>query len=72
MEQNKTKGMILAITAACMWGIMGIFVRELNAVGYGSADISFLRCLLAGALYFVYVRIRNPAGIHTNQKFVST
>lgn len=66
MEQNKTKGMILAITAACMWGIMGIFVRELNAVGYGSADISFLRCLLAGALYFVYVRIRNPAALRVD------
>lgn len=66
MEQNKTKGMILAIVAASMWGIMGIFVRELNAVGYGSADISFLRCLLAGALYFVFVKIKNPAALRVD------
>ena len=66
MEQNKTKGMILAITAATMWGIMGIFVRQLNAVGYGSADISFLRCLLAGALYFVFVKIKNPRALRVD------
>lgn len=66
MEQNRTKGMILAITAASTWGIMGIFVRQLNAAGYNSADISFLRCLLAGALYFVFVKIKNPNALRVD------
>ncbi len=53
-QSGKTKGVILAITGAFMWGIMGIFVRELSAKGFSGFDISFLRCLLAGAAFFVF------------------
>lgn len=57
---KQTKGVSLAIIAATMWGIMGIFVRNLTALGYSSADISFLRCLLAGAVYLLFIAIKNP------------
>lgn len=62
----KTTGILLAVTAAVMWGIMGIFVRSLNAAGYSSADISFLRCALAGLVYLIFVAFKNPTALKTN------
>ena len=50
---NTRKGIALAIIGPSLWGIMGIFVRRLGAAGVGSTDISFLRCLLAGAVFFL-------------------
>ena len=50
---NTHKGITLAIIGPSLWGIMGIFVRRLSAAGVGSTDISFLRCLLAGAVFFL-------------------
>lgn len=50
---NTRKGIALAIIGPSLWGIMGIFVRRLSAAGVGSTDISFLRCLLAGAVFFL-------------------
>lgn len=63
MEQqvtNRKKGIILAIIAATMWGIMGIFVRGLSSFGYSNYDISFVRCALAGMTYLTYLAIKNP------------
>lgn len=63
MEQqvtNRKKGIILAIIAATMWGIMGIFVRGLGRTGYSNYDISFVRCALAGMTYLTYLAIKNP------------
>lgn len=57
---RRTKGIFLAVTGAVMWGIMGIFVRSLSAMGYSSYDISFLRCLLAGAAFFIFKAVTNP------------
>lgn len=51
---NSMKGMILAVLGASLWGVMGIFVRELSASGYSSYDIAFLRCLLAGIGFFPF------------------
>ena len=48
---NTHKGIALAVIGPALWGIMGIFVRRLSAAGVGSTDISFLRCLLAGAFW---------------------
>ena len=50
---NTHKGITLAIIGPSLWGIMGIFVRRLGAAGVWSTDISFLRCLLAGAVFFL-------------------
>ncbi|WP_313524135.1 DMT family transporter [Anaerotignum sp.] len=58
--KGQAKGIILAVTAAIMWGIMGIFVRGLGEVGYTSYDISFLRCALAGVAFFLFTMATNP------------
>ena len=57
---DKIKGVSLALTGAVMWGIMGIFVRNLNALGYSSTDTSFIRCFLAGIVFFIIIAITNP------------
>ncbi len=54
------KGISLAIIGAFMWGIMGIFVRNLATEGYTSYDISFMRCALAGIAFFIFTAITNP------------
>lgn len=68
IEQNSVKGIVLAITGACMWGIMGIFVRGLSAVGYSSYDIAFLRCILAGVVFFIVKAVTNPKVLKINFK----
>lgn len=52
---KKTKGIILVVIASVLWGTMGVSSRELSGVGYSSYDISFLRCLLAGFIYYLYL-----------------
>ena len=56
---NTHKGIALAVIGPSLWGIMGIFVRRLSAAGVGSTDISFLRCLLAGAAFFLLLWVKN-------------
>lgn len=51
-QDAQMKGIILAVTGAVMWGIMGIFVRGLGEVGFTSYDIAFIRCALAGIAFF--------------------
>ena len=38
--------------AGVLWGILGIFVRHLNARGLASMDIVFLRSLTASVVLF--------------------
>lgn len=59
-DPRQVKGIFLAVTGAVMWGIMGIFVRSLSALGYSSYDISFLRCLLAGISFLIFKAVTNP------------
>ncbi|MBU3143262.1 DMT family transporter [Clostridium sp. CF012] len=56
---KKSRGIILVVIASILWGIMGVSSRELSMAGYSSYDISFLRCLLAGSIYYLYLYITN-------------
>ena len=38
---KRSKGIILAVTTAVMWGIMGIFVRDLSHYQFSNIEISF-------------------------------
>lgn len=57
---NRTKGILLVVLGASLWGIMGIFIRELSAIGYSSFDTSFIRCISAGIVFFIIKAIQNP------------
>lgn len=65
---GKLKGISLAVIGASMWGIMGIFVRNLSAAGFTSYDISFVRCLLAGVAFFLFKAIREPEILRIDAK----
>ena len=60
--------MTLAVLTAVMWGIMGLFVRGLTAQGFSSMEISFFRCFIAGAAYFLYQAVRNPGMLKIDLK----
>lgn len=66
--QNPLKGIVLAMIASTMWGIMGIFVRGLSSIGYSSYDISFLRCFLAGIGFFIFKAVTDPSVLNVNCK----
>lgn len=67
MNQRK-KGIILAVITAVMWGIMGIFVRDLTRFQFSNIEISFFRCALAGAAYFVFLLITKPKALKIDLK----
>lgn len=67
MNQRR-KGIALAVITAVMWGIMGIFVRDLSHYQFSNIEISFFRCALAGAAYFVFLLITKPNALKISLK----
>ncbi len=67
---NRTKGIALAIITAVMWGIMGMFVRDLSQYRFTNLEISFFRCALAGGAYFVFLTFTNPSALKIDFKGV--
>lgn len=65
---DKAKGILLAVTAAAMWGIMGVFVRQLTAAGYSSFDITFIRCFLAGLTFLIFTAMTNREALKIDIK----
>ena len=65
---NRIKGIIMATSGPCLWGIMGIFIRNLGEIGFSSYEITFLRCLLAGLSYFIFKLITEPSVLKINIK----
>lgn len=67
-NKNKAKGIFLSLLGAIMWGIMGIFVRNLAIFGYSSTDISFIRCFFAGIIFTIIKLITNPKSLKMSAK----
>ena len=64
MESNKKKGLgaPLILLAGIFWGSMGIFVRSLNAYGFGSVQIVCLRMTVAALLFALLLLLRGRGG----------
>lgn len=56
---TKRFGSILIMIAGVLWGCMGLFVRRLNAAGLESMQIVQLRALVACAVLFLILLIRD-------------
>lgn len=56
---NTSKGVFLALLGPALWGIMGIFIRPLDAAGITSMDITFVRCFIGGLMYIILLAITN-------------
>lgn len=46
---------LLVLSAAVMWGCIGIFVRRLNAYGFGAMQITAVKCLVNASLMFLFI-----------------
>lgn len=65
--KSKQKGIVLAITAAFFWGIMGIFVRVArNSIG--PLEISFSRCIITGLVFLAFLAVTKPAALRVSGK----
>lgn len=64
----RAKGVFLAVLGSSLWGVMGVFVRGLTAVGYSSVDICFVRCLIAGAAFFILKAFTKPEALKIDLK----
>ena len=67
---SQLKGTILALTGASLWGILGIFIRNLNAFGLNGMDIAFFRCLLSGIGFMLFNAVTNPEVLKVNFKSI--
>lgn len=65
---DRSKGLAFGIIGPSLWGIMGIFVRQLTAVGVTSSEISFLRCAIAGTLFWLFWFFRDRSVIRIDGK----
>lgn len=50
---------ILIILAGCLWGTMGLFVRQLNAMGLASMEIVEVRSILAALILFACTALKD-------------
>lgn len=62
MESNR-KGALLIILAGTCWGSISIFVNYLSNAGLGTLQIAFLRQMLASAVFFIALLMRDPSKI---------
>lgn len=46
---------LLVLSAAVMWGCIGIFVRRLNAYGFDAMQITAVKCLVNASLMFLFI-----------------
>lgn len=65
--KSKHKGILLAIIAAFLWGIMGIFVRVARA-SIGPLEISFFRCIITGLVFLLFLAVTKPSALRVSGK----
>jgi drug/metabolite transporter (DMT)-like permease len=51
--------MIAILSAGCLWGLMGIFTREMTAIGFALSDTLIVRCSVACAAFGLTLLARN-------------
>lgn len=59
---------ILVILAGCLWGTMGIFVRELNRMGLSAMEIVEMRCIIATMILFPIVLMKDKNSLKLRKR----
>ena len=62
MEKKRNTGGILILLAGVFWGSMGTFTRPLNAFGFSSLHLVFLRLGLGAAVFALILLVRGRDG----------
>ncbi|MDF1524449.1 MAG: EamA family transporter, partial [Trueperaceae bacterium] len=53
----QTRGYALVVTAAVLWGLIGLFARTILDAGVGPLEIAFWRALIAGGAFALHARL---------------
>lgn len=59
-RENKWYGILCVLAGGSMWGCMGILVRKMNALGFVSMEIAFIRAVIAFIMLFLGILIIKP------------
>lgn len=55
MKTKETTAVLSVLTAAFLWGCIGLFTRNMNALGFDPMQITALRCLLNACMVGIYI-----------------
>lgn len=54
---KEKRASLLVILAGMFWGVLGVFIRRLAAIGFDTLQIAFIRMFFAFILFFAYLLI---------------
>lgn len=57
---SKAPAILMAVGAGCLWGATGFFVRHLNAFGFDSMQLVFIKMVVSAVLLGVFMLVRCP------------
>lgn len=58
---KKTMPVLMILTAAAGWGIIGMFTRPLSSAGLSAFQITFIRCIITALAMGLYLAFKNPS-----------
>lgn len=61
-DREKT-GCLMVVITAFLWGIIGIFSRELQAAGLSSVQITLIRSGTSALMLLIYLLIKRPQAL---------
>ncbi len=70
MKDKNILSVLMIITAASGWGIIGVFTRPLSGFGFSPFQITFLRSIIVVILMGLFLLIKNKSLLHIKIKDV--
>ena len=65
---SEKKAALQVLTAGCLWGCIGIFLKMLAAAGIDSLQAVALRVVVTALFYVVFLLIKNPSALKIRLK----
>lgn len=59
---------LLVLSAAVMWGCIGLFVRHLNAFGFDAMQITAVKCLVNSGLMLLFILLTDREKLRIHRK----
>lgn len=66
--QSKKMAQLLPIFSGVLWGLTGIFVRNLNSLGFDNSQITFFRCFVTALVLVIFLFITDKSKLKINPK----